>query len=323
MSAADAAAGVVTIGETMALMSSRGYGPLPHSAGLDLGIGGAESNVAIGVQRLGIPATWVGKVGRDPLGDLVLREISAEGVRVRAVRDDDAPTALMVKERRTSSRTSVWYYRTGNAGSRLRADEVDLEAVRSAALLHVTGISLAVSETLADAVARAVAVARAEGVVVSFDLNFRRKLWSPETAAASYRSILPSCDVVFAGDDEARIALGAMASDDLQPLELAARLAEFGPAQSVIKLGERGATAIIDGARFERRAIPITPVDTVGAGDAFVAGYLAELVSGAPAEQRLDTAIRAGAYACLSEGDWEGLPRRAELADLDSDGVAR
>lgn len=326
----DTRGGVVTIGETMALMSSRGYGPLAHSGGLDLGIGGAESNVAIGVQRLGVPATWIGKVGRDPLGDLVVREISAEGVRVLAVRDDEAPTALMIKERRTSSRTSVWYYRTGHAGSRLRADQIDLDAVRAASLLHVTGISLALSDTLADTVMQAVDVARAGGVTVSFDLNFRGKLWSREAASAAYRRILPSCDVMFAGDDEALIALGPEPDGDanadardIQPLDLAARLAAFGPAQTVIKLGERGAVALIDGVPYEQPAVPITPIDTVGAGDAFVAGYLAELVSGADVAQRLRTAVTAGAYACLSEGDWEGLPRRDELTGLAAADVSR
>ncbi|MDR5700203.1 sugar kinase [Agromyces aerolatus] len=326
MSPAEAAAasgGVVTIGETMALMSTRGHGPLAHSPGLDLGIGGAESNVAIGVRRLGVPATWIGKAGRDPLGDLVVREIAAEGVRVLAIRDAEAPTALMIKERRTAAHTSVWYYRTGHAGSRLRADEIDLDAVRSAAVLHVTGISLALSDTLAETVEQAIAVAHDAGVPVSFDLNYRGKLWSPETAAAAYRRVIPQCHVVFAGDDEARIALGTPEETDLDPGELAARLAELGPDQAVVKLGPRGAVALVDGVAYEQPAIPITPLDTVGAGDAFVAGYLAELVGGAGVVQRLRTAVTAGAYACLSEGDWEGLPRRDELAGLVAGDVSR
>ena len=94
---------VVTLGETMALMSSETDGPLQHTRSLALGIGGSESNVAIALTRLGTPVTWIGRVGEDSLGDLVLREIHAEGVNVIGIRDPDAPTGLMVKERRTSS----------------------------------------------------------------------------------------------------------------------------------------------------------------------------------------------------------------------------
>lgn len=312
---------VVTIGETMVRMSSRGFGPLPHSDCLDLGVGGAESNVAIGVQRLGVPATWIGKVGCDPLGDLVVREIAAEGVRVLATRDDEAPTSLMIKERRTPNRTSVWYYRRGNAGSRLRTDEIDLDEVKAASVLHVTGISLALSDTLAATIMETVAVARSEGVAVSFDLNYRSKLWSPETASAAYGRIIPLCDVVFAGEHEAYIALGEDSSSS--PIDLAVRIADMGPTQAVIKLGERGAVARAEGASYEQLAIPIDPVDTVGAGDAFVAGYLAELACGRVVQQRLLTAVTTGAYACLNSGDWEGLPRRDELHHLAQSDVSR
>src|SRR5215212_1902737 len=133
----------------MALISADGPAPLKHARSLTLGIGGSESNVAIALSRLGVEATWIGKVGADALGDLVVGQIAAEGVRVLAVRDADAPTALMLKEHRTSSETRIWYYRREMAGSRLRADEIDFDLVRDASLLHLTGISLGLSESLA------------------------------------------------------------------------------------------------------------------------------------------------------------------------------
>lgn len=310
-----AMSGVVTLGETMALMSSSGVGPLQHERTMTLGIGGSESNVAIGLRRLGVDVTWVGKVGADSLGDLVLREIAAEGIRVIGVRDADAPTSLMVKERRTANDTHVWYYRRGTAGGRLRSDEFDPELIRGAKLLHLTGISPALSDGMADTVADAIAVAKDAGVAVSFDLNFRGKLWSREQARESYLAIIPQADLVFAGDDEAAIAVGAADS----PLELAHRLVELGAGQAIIKLGARGAVAVIDGREHEREAVPVVPLDTVGAGDAFVAGYLAEYLLGADVPTRLTTAVTTGAYACLVPGDWEGAPRRHELALLNGD----
>lgn len=306
--------GVVTIGETMALMAGATPGPLQHSATMTLGIGGSESNLAIALRRLGVDVTWIGKVGADSLGDLVLREIGAEGVRVAAVRDPDAATAIMVKERRTPADTRVFYYRQGLAGSRLRVDEVDFDLVRSASLLHVTGISPALSPGMADVVGEAIRVAHEAGVTVSFDLNFRSKLWSRQQAGEAYRRILPSVDVVFGGDDEAAIALdGADASD---PIALARGLIGLGAGHAVVKLGARGAVAVVDDVEYEEAAVPIVPVDTVGAGDAFVAGYLAEYLAGESVATRLETAVTVGAYACLTHGDWEGLPRRFELSAL-------
>ncbi|KQV07136.1 sugar kinase [Leifsonia sp. Root112D2] len=304
--------GVVTIGETMALMAGATPGPLQHTPTMTLGMGGSESNVAIALSRLGVEVTWIGKVGADSLGDLVLREIGAEGVHVAAIRDPDAPTAIMVKERRTPADTRVFYYRNGLAGSRLRVDEVDFDLVRGASLLHVTGISPALSPGMAEVIDEAIRVAKDAGVTVSFDLNFRGKLWSREQAGEAYRRILPHVDLAFGGDDEAAIALGR--TDE--PVALAHGLIALGAGQAVVKLGAAGAVAVIDGVEYEETAVPIVPVDTVGAGDAFVAGYLAEYLAGEPVATRLETAVTVGAYACLTHGDWEGLPRRAELASL-------
>lgn len=304
--------GVVTFGETMALMSAPRAGPLAHARSLDLGIGGAESNVAIALRRLGADVTWIGRVGSDSLGDLVLREIAAEGITVVGIRDSEAPTGLMLKERRSSEEIRIWYYRSGNAGSRLEPADIDPVIIRSAALLHVTGITPALSDSARAATYAAIDTARAAGVRISFDLNYRGKLWSTDAASEVYRHIVPLCDLVFAGDYEAAIAVGS--TED--PLELARRLIELGAGQAVIKLGARGAVAVVDGVSYVQPAVPIRAIDTVGAGDGFVAGYLAEYLLGCDVETRLGTATTVGAYACLVAGDWEGMPRRAELVSL-------
>jgi 2-dehydro-3-deoxygluconokinase len=299
---------LVTVGETMALLKAEQFGPLAHASTMSLGIGGSESNVAIGVQRLGGSAVWCGRVGEDSLGVLVAREIRAEGVSVRTIPDSGAPTGLMLKERRTAATQSVSYYRAGSAGSRLEPADLDAGLISGAAVLHLSGITPALSATAAAAVFAAIEIARAAGVSISFDLNYRANLWDADAARAVYRDIIPLVDIVFAGDDEAAIAVGAA-----EPAELARRLTESGPAQAVIKLGHRGAHARIDGVTYEQSAVPITPVDTVGAGDAFVAGYLAELMRGSAPADRLALAATTGAFACLAPGDWEGLPRRSEL----------
>ena len=115
-----------------------------------------------------------------------------------------------------------------------------------------------------------------------------------------------------------------MLAEGSDPAERARGIAALGPAQVVIKLGADGCHALLDGATFDVPAIPVTPVDTVGAGDAFVAGYLAELLAGVPPQVRLELAVRAGAFACLGPGDWESLPTRDDLRLLDrTDPVSR
>ena len=302
---------VLIFGETMALMRTDQVGPLAHATTLSLGIGGSESNVAIGLQRLGVQAVWCGRVGADSLGHLVEREIRAEGVDVRIAVDPSAPTGLMIKERRTPATQRVSYYRAGSAGSRITPEDIDEQLISGAGLLHVSGITPALSPQAEATLRYAVDVAKAHNVTVSFDLNFRGNLWSAEEARSVYRDIIPLSDIVFAGDDEAAIAVGPG-----EPEELARRIAALGPSQAVIKLGSDGALALIDGTLLRQEAVTVDAVDTVGAGDAFVAGYLAELVDGCGPQDRLKTAAATGAFACLVPGDWEGFPRRHELPIL-------
>jgi 2-dehydro-3-deoxygluconokinase len=305
---------VVTFGETMALLRPDDTGSLSTADRLRIGIGGAESNVAVGLARLGAPVTWLGRVGADGFGDRIVRELRGEGVEVIAVVDDGAPTGLMVKERPTTDSTRpVLYYRTGSAGSRLTPDDLPALAIPDAALLHVTGITPALSSTAHDTVLAAIGIASPAGVPVSFDVNHRAALWRDRDPVPTYRQLAAAATIVFAGLDEARLLLGS----DLDAAAAADAMAALGPTQVVIKLGADGCLALIDGARHEVPAVAVQVVDTVGAGDAFVAGYLAELMAGLPAEARLTTAVATGAFACTSPGDWEGYPRRGELGLLD------
>lgn len=311
---------LLTFGETMALMAADQLGPLAHARSMSIGLGGAESNVAIGVRRLGTPAVWCSRLGADGLGRRVERDIRAEGVDVRVTIDETAPTGLMIKERRTASALRVTYYRAGSAASLITLADVGEDRIAGAALLHITGITPALSTQAADTVREAVAVARSHRVPVSLDLNYRSALWSREAAGTFYRELLPHVDLLFAGEDEAAIAI----PDASGPTELARRIEELGPGQVVLKQGAAGATALVDGQSYVQPAVAIDPVDTVGAGDAFVAGYLAEYLDGQPPEVRLTTAATVGAFACLVSGDWEGLPTREELGLLAAaDPVAR
>jgi 2-dehydro-3-deoxygluconokinase len=310
---------LVTFGETMGLVTAEGVGPIEYARGFSFGIGGAESNVAIGVSRLGGRATWFGRVGPDATGDLIERRLIAEQVRTLAIRDT-AFTGLMVKHRRFGTSLHVDYHRAGSAGSRIGPADVPVAELEAAAILHVTGITPALSPGARDAVFHAVEVARAAGVTVCVDVNHRSKLWSASVAGPVLRDLVSRADIVFAGPDEARLVLGSSAaSAGSSSAELAAALAALGPTEVVVKDGARGCAALIDGVAHRVPALAVQVVDPVGAGDAFVAGYLAERLVGQDPGVRLRTAITAGAFAVTVPGDCEGLARRSELTALSSD----
>lgn len=302
----------LTFGETMGLASSAQPGPLSHSRLFTVGFGGAETNVAIGLCRLDVHTTWVSRLGDDSLADLIRRELRAEGVTVHAATDSTAPTGFMLKERRTSTTAIVNYFRAGSAASRMTPQDVPDELIADADLVHVTGITPALSAAAHDTTLDVVGRAGAAGIPISFDLNYRSRLWDLDVARRTYQKIIPHCAVVFAGEDEAAI-LPPGSNTGSRPADLAARLIDHGADSVVIKRGPLGCTALIDGQLWQQGALAVDVVDTVGAGDAFVAGYLAELLHGADPGQRLRTAVHTGALACTVTGDWEGNPTRADL----------
>jgi len=306
--------GLFTFGETMGLVAADGIGPLTYAKGFSYGIGGAESNVAVGVARLGGRSCWLGRVGPDATGALIRGRLEAAGVRTIALADE-AFTGLMVRHRRSGEFAHVDYHRAGSAGSRLTPADLPVAELREAGVVHVTGITPALSDTCRAAVFQAVETARAAGVPVSVDVNYRAKLWSRFDAAPVLRDLVALADIVFAGPDEAALFV--------DPDDLLGGLAKLGPAEVIIKDGGKGCVAQIAGERHTVPAIPVTVVDPVGAGDAFVAGYLAERLAGAAPAERLTTAIATGAFAVTVPGDCEGAPDRAELQALTGDDLRR
>jgi 2-dehydro-3-deoxygluconokinase len=305
---------LLTLGETLALLRPPGVGALRHAHELQLSVGGAESNVAIGLARLDRRARWVGRVGDDELGARVLRELRAEGVAVCEVVHGEAPTGLMIKEQRTADLLRVSYYRRHSAGSTLAPADLPADWAVETAILHVTGITAGISATASSAVHAAVEAARAGGALVSLDLNYRRALWPPEEFGRAMRELLAGVDLVFGSPQEVAHVVGACGGSAERQLEALVRL---GPAEAVLKLGEDGAVALVDGRLHRQRAYEVAVIDTVGAGDAFVAGWLSALLD-EPGDvaSRLCTAAACGAYACTVAGDWEGAPTREDVERL-------
>jgi 2-dehydro-3-deoxygluconokinase len=298
---------VITAGESMALLVPPAPGRLRHATSLSLSVGGAESNVAIGLARLGIPAAWISVLGDDELGELVLHRLRAEGVDTGAVkRIPDRPTGLYLREE-VAGRLRVYYYRSGSAAATLSPAAFDPSILHGAAFLHLTGITGALSAECADFVPWAARAARDAGVLVSYDVNYRSRLWPPPAARAATEALLPFVDVLFLGDEEATALWGWEADAALD------HLSEAGPRELILKLGAKGCAALVDGERLTSPGFSARQLDPIGAGDAFAAGYLAATLWGWPPEKRLRTANAMGALCVQNLGDYEGLPSRREL----------
>jgi 2-dehydro-3-deoxygluconokinase len=295
---------LVALGETMALFVTEPASPLRQAHTFVRSIAGAESNVAIGVARLGLRAAWCGRVGDDALGLAILDRLRAERVDIsRAIVEEDGWTGVLVRDRHHEQRINVAYARRGSAGSALGPGDVDADWVESARILHVTGITPALSATAAAAVERALELASTAGVEVSFDVNLRRRLWADEEAARVLRVLVPRMNVLFATEEELAVLSGN--SDVSSGAEWALG---SGVRTVVIKRGAEGAIAFGHDETVEAQGHQVSPVDPVGAGDAFVAGYLAAALSGEALPARLEQGCRTGAASVQVLGDIEGLP---------------
>jgi 2-dehydro-3-deoxygluconokinase len=305
---------VTTFGEALGMFRTEGVASLTHAALAVVATGGAEANVAIGLARLGVEVRWLGRVGDDSMGRRIVRELRAEGVDCVAITDHAAPTGVMLKERPRPGRTSVVFYRSASAGSRLLPEDLEVLDIPSSDLLHLTGIFPALSDHSARTTIAAARIAGEAGVPISFDVNHRSSLWDPSQARPVYRELASAASLVFGGREELEILVGSHSDDR----SLAAAVADLGAAEVVVKLGAEGAGVLLDGEWTTRTAVPVDVVDTVGAGDAFVAGYLRERLNGSPAALALRTATVAGAAVCEFEGDWEGAIRLSEMDDSNS-----
>jgi 2-dehydro-3-deoxygluconokinase len=295
---------VITAGETMVLGVPPRPGRLRHATGLELKIGGAESNLAIALSRLGLSAGWASYLSDDEMGQLVLDRVRAEGVDTsRVARVKDHPTGLYLREQ-VGMDVRVYYYRRGSAASTMRPEAFDQDYLSGAKFLHLTGITPALSESCRAFVLWAV---REAGARVSFDVNYRSKLWGTGMAMEFIEEILPDVYLLFVGDEEARAIWGR--DDEALVRELAAK----GPEEVVLKRGKAGSLALAEGEVLEHPSFDAAEVDPVGAGDAFAAGYLAGHVWDLPAEERLRVANAMGAMSVATLGDYEGLPDSDEL----------
>ena len=294
---------VVTIGECMAVL----YPPKPveieRSHNLLLDIGGAEANLAIRLQRLGHTARFISRVGNDPFGRRILNTLGEHGVDTTFVTVDPAnPTGLYFREWLPDGARKVYYYRAGSAACALTPADLPPAAFTGARIVHLTGITPALSPGCAATVARAIELAHLAGAQVSFDPNYRPRLWSESEAREALLPLISRIDILLMGHEDARAIFGTD-----EPGASMEQVASLGPKIVVLKQAERGACALSGGRFIQVPAHPVEKVvDPVGAGDAFDAGFLAGLLRQYDLEAALNFGARLGAAAVGTLGDYAG-----------------
>lgn len=296
---------------------------VPDRSGVTLGeaerflkaAGGAPANVAVGLARLGVAAGFVGKVGDDPFGHWLAEVLADAGVDVQQLRfDAGARTALAFVSLTAEGERDFMFYRHPSADQLHRPDEIDLDAVAAAGILHHGSISL-IQEPSRSATMAAIDAARAAGRLVSYDPNLRLPLWpSADAARAGIASAWTSANVIKISDDELEFLTGS------RELEAARTLLHDDLRLLLVTLGAGGVAWFAGDRSGVTPGFEVEVTDTTGAGDAFVAGLLAALHEDPELPDdtvALDTALRrANAYAALTTtapGAIPALPTREAL----------
>lgn len=305
---------VITFGESMVVFSPNTNGPLRHVHTFTKSLGGAESNFASAIAKLNHSAGWFSRVSDDEFGRFVISAIKAEGVDTsRVIFDKDNPTGLLFKERYQRSNPNVYYYRNNSAASNLSPEDIDEEYIKQAKILHITGITAALSESARKTVYKAIEIAKANNVLVSFDPNIRLKLWSIEEAKKVLIDIGNKADIIMPGLDEAELLLGLKDKDDVCDYFLSKEAKIV-----VVKLGAQGCY-IKD--KKEGVLVPGYNVsdliqDTAGAGDGFAAGFISGYLENLTLKEIGEYANGVGAMATLVPGDMEGYPYYDQLMEF-------
>jgi 2-dehydro-3-deoxygluconokinase len=264
---------VVCVGEAMLMLAPLGLELLEQATCLAVSVGGSEANVAIGLERLGVHSSWIGKLPRNPLGYRVVQEIRAQGVDTSSVVwIDGGRVGLFFFERGAAPRPSVTIYdRENSAAATLSEQELDWDHVRRARWMHLSGISLALSPACRTSTREMMRRAHDLGVSVSFDLNNRALLWGRHNPREAWLDVLPFVDLLVTTEEDASTLLGTR----LGRQEALRRLLAAHPHRAaIITIGKEGAVGY-DGRQFcTAPGFEVHEVNRLGAGDAFVAGLL-------------------------------------------------
>jgi len=296
-------ADLVTFGETMLRLSPPNEARLEVADQYDVDVAGAESNVAVAAQRLGLDSTWLSKLPDSPIGRKVAGELRSHGVSVDVVWDDSPERrqgTYYLEQGRPPRGSKVIYDRAHASVTTATAEELPTADLESAACFHTTGITPALSETLAATTAELLGQAQSAGALTSFDVNFRSNLWSPAAAKEVLTDLFPAIDILIVAERDARVVLDAEGDAE----SIARILGEEHDFEVVlVTRGSEGALALSDGSVHTQPTYDAPDAYPVGTGDSFVGGFLSQYLDGAEVSAALEWGAATAALKRSVPGD--------------------
>ena len=274
---------VVTFGEAMVRLSPPHFQKLEQTRSLDLNVGGAELNVAVGVTRLGMKSAWVSKLPKNGLGYLIRDRAQEFGVDCsHIVWSDQGRAGLYFLELGASPRaSSVLYDRSSSAISMIRRGEVDWTKIFAGSQhFHVSGITPALSASAAEVTGEALKAAKKAGCTISYDLNYRKKLWTPADAKKIQEPMMADVDILITTEEDTNVVFGIKEKDYEAAAQKLVQTFKFKIVAITLRedlsVWRNNWTAIAyqDGKIYRDRKYEVEIVDRVGAGDSFTAGFL-------------------------------------------------
>jgi len=324
---------LLTFGEAMVRLTPPGFQRLEQARSFDVHVGGGELNVAVAASRLGLASGWISRLTENPLGRLIAGRAREQGVDTsRVLWTPDHRAGLYFAELGAAPRASaVLYDRSGSAVSRIETGSVDwTAALRGVKWFHTSGITPALSESAAAVTAESLAAAKSAGATVSYDLNYRSKLWKPERARAVQEPLLKHVDVLITTEEDARVVfgVGGKAGDTFESLD-AERYADVARAMHerfavravAITLRENprvwqnswSSLLYADGTIHRAPRYEVEIVDRIGAGDAFAAGFIFGMLRG----NDWSKAVRYGTAVSALKHTVPGDFSQASLAEVE------
>ncbi|MCA9895836.1 MAG: sugar kinase [Anaerolineae bacterium] len=290
-----------TLGETMLRLSPAPNLYLEQAKQLDMNFAGAESNVASSVARLGLRTAWFSSLPNSPLGRACANQLRGHGVDTSVIHwSDEARMGTYYIEYGTPPRgIRVWYDRKNSAASQMTPDMLPLDVLRQSRRFHVTGITPALSDSCYATTQAALSFCQENGIMTSFDVNYRALLWDAPTAAAKLDPFCKQADMVFVALRDA-VNLWGM-PENIEEARTAAY--ERWGGCVIVTSGHQGAFASDSGQTSSVGSRPVDIVDRLGAGDAFAAGTLYGLLSDMPLQEAMNYGTGLAALALTTLGD--------------------
>jgi 2-dehydro-3-deoxygluconokinase len=323
---------LVTFGEAMVRLTPPGSQRIEQAHSFDVYVGGGELNVAVAAARLGVPSRWISRLPENALGRMIASRAREQGVDTHIEWTADERAGLYFAELGAAPRaSSVLYDRSASAISRIAPGSVDWARVfQESRWFHVSGITPALSDAAARATLESLVAAKKAGLTISYDLNYRSKLWKPDRARAVQEPMMEYVDVLMTTEEDASVVFGIGAKDTYEHLEaepyddVARELAEKFQLDAVaitlrenplVLLNRWSAIVSAEGEVHRAPEYEVEVVDRIGAGDAFSAGLIVSRLEGSGWDQAVRFATAASALKHSIPGDF-CLVTRAEVDQL-------